>query len=161
MVTQALAEVQHSIIYKSSNDIQATKTMKRIIDAINGLAITTDIMLRELERSQAQAEKEAETRREFEKSFPQVMLEKACMDGDLRTVKRLLKDGVDANTKDKLFGQTALHLASSAGHDKVVGQLLAKDGIDVNAKDNYGRTALYVASLKGHDKVVERLRNVS
>jgi ankyrin repeat protein/ppGpp synthetase/RelA/SpoT-type nucleotidyltranferase len=156
VVTQAWAEVQHNIIYKSSNDIQATKTMKRMIDAINGLAITTDIMLTELERSQAQAEKEAEMRREFGKRFPRIMLENACMDGDLRTVKRLLKDGVDVNTKNEL-GQTALHVASLKGHDKVVEQLL-KEGIDVNAKDDLpGRTALHVASSKGHDKVVEQL----
>ncbi|KAH4189082.1 hypothetical protein HBH42_139080 [Parastagonospora nodorum] len=59
VVSQAWAEVQHNIIYKKSTNILATPSMKRIIDAINGLAITTDIMLRELERSL-----EVETRRE-------------------------------------------------------------------------------------------------
>ncbi|KAI1364771.1 hypothetical protein F5Y08DRAFT_306059 [Xylaria arbuscula] len=50
VVTQAWAEVQHNIIYKNPDNIIATRTMKRMIDAINGLAITTDIMLRELEK---------------------------------------------------------------------------------------------------------------
>ncbi|GAW14006.1 hypothetical protein ANO14919_033980 [Xylariales sp. No.14919] len=50
VVTQAWAEVQHNIIYKNPDNIVATRTMRRMIDAINGLAITTDIMLRELER---------------------------------------------------------------------------------------------------------------
>ncbi|KAF2011897.1 hypothetical protein BU24DRAFT_495008 [Aaosphaeria arxii CBS 175.79] len=97
VVTQAWAEVQHSIIYKSSNDIQATTTMKRMIDAINGLAITIDIMLTELERSQAQAEKEAEERRESEKRFHQDRLMNACKTGDVQTVKRRLEDGVVVN----------------------------------------------------------------
>lgn len=56
VVTQAWAEV---IIYKRSAEVLATPTMKRIIDAINGLAITTDIVLEELGRSIEQAEKEA------------------------------------------------------------------------------------------------------
>ncbi|KAI1359641.1 hypothetical protein F5Y08DRAFT_319057 [Xylaria arbuscula] len=59
VVTQAWAEVQHNIIYKRSASVLATPTMKRMIDAINGLAITTDIMLKELERGLEAAEKEA------------------------------------------------------------------------------------------------------
>ena len=60
VVTQAWAEVQHNVIYKKPTDILTTPTMKRIIDAINGLAITTDIMLKELGRSLEDAEKEEE-----------------------------------------------------------------------------------------------------
>ncbi|KAI3324073.1 hypothetical protein HD806DRAFT_494029 [Xylariaceae sp. AK1471] len=59
VVTQAWAEVQHNIIYKRSATVLATPTMKRMIDAINGLAITTDIMMKELERSLEDAEREA------------------------------------------------------------------------------------------------------
>ena len=62
VVTQAWAEVQHNIIYKRPADIRATPTMMRMSDAINGLAITTDIMLKELERSLMLGEKEAEAR---------------------------------------------------------------------------------------------------
>jgi ankyrin repeat protein/ppGpp synthetase/RelA/SpoT-type nucleotidyltranferase len=155
VVTQAWAEVQHNIIYKSSNDIQATTTMKRMIDAINGLAITTDIMLTELERSQAQAEREAEERQEFEKGFPRIMFQQACREGDLQTVKRLLEDGVDVNAKDE-HGWTALYQASMDGHDKVVEQLIKHD-VDVNAKDEDGLTALYWASRRGYDKIVKQL----
>ncbi|KAI1130835.1 hypothetical protein F5Y10DRAFT_288568 [Nemania abortiva] len=60
LVTQAWAEVQHNIIYKRSANILATPTMKRTIDAINGLAITTEIMLKELKRNLEDAEKEAD-----------------------------------------------------------------------------------------------------
>jgi ppGpp synthetase/RelA/SpoT-type nucleotidyltranferase len=60
VVSQAWAEVQHNIIYKNPADILATPTMKRMIDAVNGLAITTEIILEELERSGEVATKEAE-----------------------------------------------------------------------------------------------------
>jgi ppGpp synthetase/RelA/SpoT-type nucleotidyltranferase len=54
VVRQAWDEVQHNIIYKNPLNIPSTPTMKRMIDGVNGLAITTDIMLRELERSLVQ-----------------------------------------------------------------------------------------------------------
>ena len=62
VVTQAWAEVQHNIIYKKSTGILSTPSMKRMIDGINGLAITTDIMLRELEQSLELAKEEAKQR---------------------------------------------------------------------------------------------------
>ena len=62
VVTQAWAEVQHNIIYKKSTGILSTPSMKRMIDSINGLAITTDIMLRELEQSLELAKEEAKQR---------------------------------------------------------------------------------------------------
>lgn len=59
VVTQAWAEVQHNIIYKRPADLLATPTMKRMIDATNGLAITTEILLNELQRGLRTAEREA------------------------------------------------------------------------------------------------------
>lgn len=60
VVTQAWAEVQHNIIYKNPDNILTTPNMKRVIDAVNGLAITTDIMLKELGQALDVAKKEAE-----------------------------------------------------------------------------------------------------
>ncbi len=62
-VTQAWAEIQHNVIYKKPKRVLTTTTMKRMIDATNGLAITTDIMLEELERNLKKAAEEAEARR--------------------------------------------------------------------------------------------------
>lgn len=59
VVTQAWAEVQHDIIYKRPAEDLATPSMKRIIDALNGLAITTETMLVELARSLQAAKKDA------------------------------------------------------------------------------------------------------
>jgi ankyrin repeat protein len=156
VVTQAWAEVQHNIIYKSPNDIQATPTMKRMIDAINGLAITTDIMLEELERCQQQAEKEAEEQRRLDKKIPEIMLFLASDTGDYRKVKQLLKDGVDVNTTNK-SRRTALHYASRDSHVQVVQLLLARDRVNVNAADDDQMTALHYASRDGHVQVVELL----
>ncbi|KAK6217917.1 hypothetical protein LQW54_003205 [Pestalotiopsis sp. IQ-011] len=62
VVSQAWAEVQHNIIYKNPQEILVTPTMKRMIDAVNGLAITTELMLKELERGLAQAQQGAHDR---------------------------------------------------------------------------------------------------
>jgi len=156
VVTQAWAEVQHNIIYKQPADIQATPTMKRMIDATNGLAITTDIILMELERSQAQAEEEAEQRRRWERETPLEMLLSACFDGDHRSVARLLADGVDVNARHGIE-KTALHLASQKGHNNVVEQLLADNRVNVDAEDKLGRTAFHLASEEGHSNVVNQL----
>ncbi|KAL9118273.1 MAG: hypothetical protein Q9187_005185 [Circinaria calcarea] len=60
VVTQAWAEVQHNIIYKDPDNIDTTPTIERIIDAVNDMVITTDIMLKELEKGVEDAKKEAE-----------------------------------------------------------------------------------------------------
>ncbi|KAI0402996.1 hypothetical protein F4802DRAFT_327140 [Xylaria palmicola] len=60
VVMQAWAEVQHNIIYKRSPFVLATPTMRRMIDGINGLAITTEIMLKQLERDLEAARREAD-----------------------------------------------------------------------------------------------------
>ncbi|KAM0347384.1 hypothetical protein ACHAPU_004904 [Fusarium lateritium] len=66
VVSQAWAEVQHNILYKRPDNILSSPTMKRMIDAINGLAITTEIMLDELERSLQIAKDEENLRKQRE-----------------------------------------------------------------------------------------------
>ncbi|KAI1350973.1 hypothetical protein F5Y01DRAFT_325721 [Xylaria sp. FL0043] len=63
VVTQAWAEVQHNIIYKNHADIVSTQSMRRTIDAMNGLAISTEIMLKELEQSIKEEEEKRDRRR--------------------------------------------------------------------------------------------------
>lgn len=116
VVTQAWAEVQHNIIYKRSETFRATPSMRRMIDATNGLAITTDIMLQELERRIAQAEKEAEEQRKWEKRAPVESLFTACCEGDVEAVDRLLRNGVDPNIHFEGGIDTFLHVASRQGH---------------------------------------------
>jgi ppGpp synthetase/RelA/SpoT-type nucleotidyltranferase len=70
IVTQAWDEVQHNIIYKKPADILCTASMKRMIDGINGLAITTEIMLKELKRSLEEGEQEGRIR--FQRAYAQL-----------------------------------------------------------------------------------------
>jgi len=71
-------------------------------------------------------------------------LSAAARKGDAATVKRLLDEGVDVNTKFR-YDTTALFYACDHGHIEVVKVLLDK-GADVNAKDTfYGFTPLMLA----------------
>lgn len=64
LVSQAWAEIQHSIIYKRPDDIRTTVAMTRMIDISNGLQVNAEIALQQLEDSLEEARKEAEMRRQ-------------------------------------------------------------------------------------------------
>jgi ankyrin repeat protein len=71
-------------------------------------------------------------------------LQEAARKGDAATVKKLLDEGVDVNTKFR-YGATAIFYASDHGHVEVVKVLLDK-GADLNLKDTfYGFTPLALA----------------
>ena len=71
-------------------------------------------------------------------------LQEAARKGDAATVKKLLDEGVDVNTKFR-YGATALFYASDHGHVEVVRVLLDK-GADMSVKDTfYGFTPLALA----------------
>jgi Ankyrin repeats (3 copies)/Ankyrin repeat len=71
-------------------------------------------------------------------------LSAAARRGDAATVKKLLDDGVDPNTKFR-YGVTALTWAADHGHLEVV-KLLVDHGADINVKDTfYGSTPLMLA----------------
>jgi ankyrin repeat protein len=71
-------------------------------------------------------------------------LQEAARKGDAATVKKLLDEGVDVNTKYR-YNATALFYASDHGHVDVVKVLLEK-GADMNLKDSfYGFTPLMLA----------------
>ena len=74
----------------------------------------------------------------------------AARQGDVATVKTLLDEGVDVNTKFR-YGATALSFAADHGHLEVV-KLLLERGADVNVKDTfYNATPLTWASSPAHD----------
>jgi ankyrin repeat protein len=65
----------------------------------------------------------------------------AARKGDVATVKKLLDEGLDVNTKLR-YGSTALFSACDRGHIEVV-KLLLDRGADVNVRDTfYGATPL-------------------
>ncbi|KAI3688006.1 hypothetical protein L1987_81712 [Smallanthus sonchifolius] len=79
----------------------------------------------------------------------------AATKGDIRTIKRLLEDGVTINGLDQ-HGWTVLHRASFKGRADIV-QILVNKGIDIDARDEDGYTALHCAVESGHTDVIELL----
>jgi ankyrin repeat protein len=78
---------------------------------------------------------------------------RASIIGDVKKVKKLLKEGADVNAKDE-FGWTPLHGAAILGHIEVV-KLLLEHGADPNIKNNGGKTAIDFALEKGHSDIVK------
>uniref|UniRef100_A0A7S0DDY7 Uncharacterized protein n=1 Tax=Amorphochlora amoebiformis TaxID=1561963 RepID=A0A7S0DDY7_9EUKA len=69
----------------------------------------------------------------------------ACVDGNLRLVRRLTEvRNADIEAKD-ILGSKPLHVASCYGHLDIITFLLEK-GADVNSVDNYDSTPLVVTS---------------
>ena len=78
----------------------------------------------------------------------------AARKGDAATVKKLIDEGVDVNTKFR-YGATAIFYASDHGHIDVVKVLLDK-GADLSVKDTYyGFTPLMLATSPAQKKKPE------
>jgi hypothetical protein len=95
--------------------------------------------------------------KEFAPSSPTAQLIEAAGMGDTEAVRSLLQEGVDVNTKNEVFGYTALILAARQGHADTV-RVLLENGADVNTADRYGSTALRWAEKNGHAEVVNLLK---
>ncbi|KAK4077003.1 uncharacterized protein Triagg1_3970 [Trichoderma aggressivum f. europaeum] len=76
--------------------------------------------------------------------------------GDVDMVRILLLAGAEADSKDIVFGRTALSWASAGGH-MAVAEFLLQMAADVNSQDNDGWTPLRRASERGHEDVVRLL----
>jgi ankyrin repeat protein len=74
-------------------------------------------------------------------------LVKAAGDGDIKQVEESISKGVNIDSVDNI-GRTALSLASTYGHDKIV-DLLIKNKANINHAHNYDSTALIKASING------------
>ena len=82
-------------------------------------------------------------------------LMRAALEGETKTVDRLLKSGTSVNEKDD-EGRTALMFAVTNIHTDIVKHLL-EHGADVDAAANDGSTALLLAVSAGATEIVRDL----
>ncbi|PVD39414.1 hypothetical protein C0Q70_02044 [Pomacea canaliculata] len=82
-------------------------------------------------------------------------LRRAVYDGDLKTIQRLLKGGVDVNSRF-WYESTLLHEAVSMDNADLV-EMLIKAGANVNSTNKDGRTALHLACRGGNAEIVGKL----
>ncbi|XP_024996280.1 phytochrome-interacting ankyrin-repeat protein 1-like [Cynara cardunculus var. scolymus] len=89
------------------------------------------------------------------------MLHVGARRGDLKEVKRLLNEGMDANVAasgPKSHGVTPLHLAAKGGHVKVMDELLERGAnIDARTKGACGWTPLHTAAKERNRKAIRFL----
>ena len=87
-------------------------------------------------------------------------LVRACRNGDLNTVKKMVQSGnLDLHEcKDKEHNDTPLHWASYYGHKEIVAYLI-ENGCIVNCKNIFGNTPLHRAAegKSGNENVVRYL----
>lgn len=81
----------------------------------------------------------------------------AACQGDLDEIKRLIAHGVDVNKGD-YDKRTAMHLASTEGHIKVVEYLLNK-GAKGNNLDRFGNTPLNDAKTNKHKEIAKLIED--
>ena len=79
----------------------------------------------------------------------------AAKSQDVATVRLLLADGVDPDTR-QADGATALHWAVYRENHDIVAALIAAEA-DVNSVNRLGASALYLAAKGGHAGLIERL----
>lgn len=87
-------------------------------------------------------------------------LTQAAAKGDVKLVKKFLKNGANPNLKSEgslAFGATAIMFAAEKGHKKVV-SILLKHKADKSLKDTLGRTAADYATQSGYDDVASMLK---
>ncbi|MDE0736454.1 MAG: ankyrin repeat domain-containing protein [Pirellulaceae bacterium] len=88
-------------------------------------------------------------------SHPQEALLIAARKGDLATITKSLKAGVEADATSP-NSYTALGYAAAGGHLELMNALLSK-GADVNLKTRFGKTPLLVAAGTEHIKAIDLL----
>ncbi|MDR2978513.1 MAG: ankyrin repeat domain-containing protein [Rickettsiales bacterium] len=85
-------------------------------------------------------------------------LHDAARNGELETVRYLIKEGVNINSADK-SGWTSLHHAAYGGSSRVV-QYLINNGANIHAEDTVcGRKPVHIAARESHIGIMKLFLN--
>jgi len=75
-------------------------------------------------------------------------LHNSCRSGNIVSVERLIKSGIDINCRNK-HDRTPLHWAAGNGHLEII-KLLLDEGANIDACDKFGMDALLWSAWFGH-----------
>ena len=87
--------------------------------------------------------------------FDKFLLLNAAADGDILEISRLASKDTDLDYAD-YDGRTALHLAASCNHPRLVKYLISKN-VDTSMKDRWGNTALDDALREQNQEIIQML----
>lgn len=82
---------------------------------------------------------------------------RAAEDGDDKTLRKLIGDGVAVNARDPATGGTALHYAAANGARPALRVLVNSGRCDFMIRDKKGRLASELAGAYGRDPAMARL----
>lgn len=84
----------------------------------------------------------------------------ASYNGDLDTVKLLIKEGEDPHAVDSITGMNCLHYAVEQNHSSIINYFLTEHKLNINAQTiPSGKTALILAVAKRHNELCAMLIN--
>lgn len=88
-------------------------------------------------------------------------LYRAADAGNLAMVKKLIKEGVHANTRFAGHdSKTILHVAAEKNHYDMVVYLVRECRADVSLRDDADQTPLDIARVKGNKQIIEFLESL-
>jgi len=89
------------------------------------------------------------------KALPWTELMQAAADGDVESLRRVLRKGAGPNSRSS-NGWTPLMWAADGGHSDAV-KILADNGADIELSDKNGTTALMLATMRKRHGVIDML----
>jgi len=75
VVMHAWSEVEHDLIYKNPLDLSHDSNIDRILDATNGLSITSEVLLRQLQQTMTAMEEKEDQRLDTDSEFESALME--------------------------------------------------------------------------------------
>ncbi|XP_076388744.1 uncharacterized protein LOC100882118 isoform X7 [Megachile rotundata] len=86
-----------------------------------------------------------------------LLLYEAVIKNEADTVRKVLKETVDVNSRNN-YGRAPIHWAASRGNTEII-EMLIQAKCDIEAKDKFGMRPLHMAARYGHRDAVKMLIN--